>query len=563
MGNSVTNYLIIGAAIIIIIIIYFKYYEIKNRKAFIQKVKKEWGKTPDREYNYEQLDGIGRYFTNRVKDEFYIDDITWNDLDMDSIFMLLNNTNSSIGEQYLYYILRTPKFKKEKLEERKRIIDYLENNEEARIKLQCMYGAIGRTGRYSVTDYIYNLAGLDSKSNLLEYGMLFLGITSIIAAITIPIYGILVFIGTLILNVTQYYKRKGEVEPYFVSISYITRLLIGADTFVKAMPSEFEEYTNRVKNAKGQFSKFRRNAKWIKSGKSATGSMEDVIFDYIKMFFHIDLILFNKMLVEVKEKVSYIDLLIETMGSIEAYIAIASFRGTREYYSIPELKEGRNTTMDIEDIYHPMIQAPVVNSIKEDKSVLITGSNASGKSTFLKTVAINAILAQTIYMTMARKYSANFYRVYSSMALTDDLMSKESYYIVEIKSLKRILDASKDEMPILCFIDEVLRGTNTVERIAASAQILNSLVQEHVLCFAATHDIELTHILENIYHNYHFEEEVKDNDILFNYELKNGRATSRNAIKLLSIIGYDKQIINEAEKAAADFMESNSWRILK
>jgi DNA mismatch repair ATPase MutS len=400
------------------------------------------------------------------------------------------------------------------------------------------------------------------KSNLSEFGMLFLGLASIIAALTIPAYGVLIFIGVLILNVSQYYRRKGEVEPYFLSISYINRLLIGADTFVKVLPEEFAEYAKRAKEAKGQFKKFRRHAKWAKGGKKATGSFEEIAADYVKMFFHIDLIKFNYMLQEVKEKVAYIDELIEAMGSIEAYIAIASFRGVREDYVIPELIHDDEVLFEVEEVYHPMISEPVVNSIKEDRSVLITGSNASGKSTFLKTAAINAILAQTIYMTMAKKYKANYYRVFSSMALTDNLMSNESYYIVEIKSLKRILDAGKEEFPILCFIDEVLRGTNTIERIAASAQILKSLSHENVLCFAATHDIELTHILEKIYCNYHFEEEVKDNDILFNYELKNGRATSRNAIKLLNIIGYDKQIIEQAESAAASFAENNSWRKL-
>ncbi|MFA9375838.1 MAG: hypothetical protein ACERKZ_03690 [Lachnotalea sp.] len=563
MGSMTVNYIVIVVAIICIILIYFKYFEIKNKKDFIKKVKKEWGKVPSRNCSYEQLEGISRYFINKKEDEFFIDDITWNDLDMDAIFMLLNNTNSSIGEQYLYYMLRTPRFKKEELQERKRVIDYLEQNEEVRIKMQCMYGAIGRTGSYSLSDYIYNLAELDSQSNLKHYGMLALGISSIIAALTIPIYGVLIVIGVLILNISQYYKNKSVVEPYFVSIAYINSLLVGADTFVKTMPAEFKAYTEKARELKDHFKKFKKNAKWVNAGKKATGSVEDVLFDYIKIFFHIDLIKFNNMLADVKAKIDDINSLIETMGCIEAYIAIASFRGTREYYSIPELSNEKSESFILTDVYHPMIHNPVVNSMKEEKSVLITGSNASGKSTFLKTVAINAVLAQTIYMTMSKRYSANFYRVYSSMALTDNLMSNESYYIVEIKSLKRILDASKDETPILCFIDEVLRGTNTIERIAASAQILKSLNKEQVMCFAATHDIELTHILGNVFNNYHFEEEVKDNDILFNYELRNGRATSRNAIKLLSIIGYDKEIIEEAETAAAEFTQNNSWRTLE
>lgn len=96
------------------------------------------------------------------------------------------------------------------------------------------------------------------------------------------------------------------------------------------------------------------------------------------------------------------------------------------------------------------------------------------------------------------------------MALRDDLSSQESYYIAEIRSLKRILDAVGEEYPVLCFVDEVLRGTNTVERIAASSQILESLASENVICFAATHDIELTYILEGVYENYHFSEEIDE-----------------------------------------------------
>ena len=170
------------------------------------------------------------------------------------------------------------------------------------------------------------------------------------------------------------------------------------------------------------------------------------------------------------------------------------------------------------------------------------------------------MLAQTIGTCMADRYGSGFFRIYSSMALRDDLTGQESYYIVEIKSLKRILDQIGGEKPVLCFIDEVLRGTNTVERIAASSQILKSMGNGNVLCFAATHDVELTHILEGIYENYHFQEEVQDNEILFDYKLYQGRATSRNAIRLLHIMGYADDIIRAAEESARYFMEKGTWK---
>ena len=153
----------------------------------------------------------------------------------------------------------------------------------------------------------------------------------------------------------------------------------------------------------------------------------------------------------------------------------------------------------------------------------------------------------------------------TSMALRDDLEGGESYYIVEIKSLKRILDVARQHEedtgtnPVLCFVDEVLRGTNTVERIAASTKILQSLHRPGVLCFAATHDIELTELLAECYDNYHFEEEIEEGDILFNYVLRTGKAVSRNAIRLLGIIGYEEAIIEEAEGLASHFLNTGSW----
>lgn len=211
-------------------------------------------------------------------------------------------------------------------------------------------------------------------------------------------------------------------------------------------------------------------------------------------------------------------------------------------------------------MYHPLIKEPVKNDMYTNASVLITGSNASGKSTFLKTMAVNSILAQTIHTCLAKHYKSALFRIASSMSLRDDVQGGDSYYMVEIKAIKRILDLCKEEgAPVLCFVDEVLRGTNTVERIAASSQILLSLSGNNCMCFAATHDIELTHLLEEIYRNYHFTEEIQKDDISFTYKIIEGRAASRNAIRLLGIMGYDSSIIQKAEKMAADFSAVGVW----
>ena len=141
------------------------------------------------------------------------------------------------------------------------------------------------------------------------------------------------------------------------------------------------------------------------------------------------------------------------------------------------------------------------------KNTLVTGSNASGKSTFIKAVAVNAVLAQTIMTCWAARFHMPRAQVLSSMALRDNVQGGESYFIVEIKSLKRILEALRTDAPTLIFIDEILRGTNTVERIAASTALLTYLQEQNALCLAATHDMELTRLLPG-YRQVHFREEI-------------------------------------------------------
>ena len=282
--------------------------------------------------------------------------------------------------------------------------------------------------------------------------------------------------------------------------------------------------------------------------------------DYIRMLTHIDLIKFSAMMKAMQKYQKEIQGLMKIFGYLDSMISIASFRESLPYYSLPELREEKSTYLKVENLYHPLLSHPVANSIEAQKGILVTGSNASGKSTFLKNIAVNTILSQTIYTATATACQAPYFKVMTSMALRDDLESGESYFIVEIRSLKRILDEAEKEGCLLCIIDEVLRGTNTIERIGASSQILADLRRDQVLPFAATHDIDLSYILEDLYENYHFEEEVKEHEVFFNYLLKEGRVTTRNAIRLLEMTGYKESLVEGAKRSVEAFEKTGIWK---
>lgn len=143
----------------------------------------------------------------------------------------------------------------------------------------------------------------------------------------------------------------------------------------------------------------------------------------------------------------------------------------------------------------------------------------------------------------------------------DDLFAGESYYIVETRSLKRILDAAREHRNILCAVDEVLRGTNTVERIAASCEVLSALAAGGTLCLAATHDVELCSLLAGKYRMVHFTERIDGDSMVFDYRLREGPAGSRNAIELLRLMGFDGAIVTGAHARADAFLSSGHWEV--
>lgn len=288
-------------------------------------------------------------------------------------------------------------------------------------------------------------------------------------------------------------------------------------------------------------------------------SLEEIVLDYFRLITHFDNILFYRCMRRLKQNMNAVESLITTMGFLESIIAIGSLRKALPYYCVPEFLE--RGELDIQDAYHPLIEEPIANSICAEKGILVTGSNASGKSTFLKTIAINAIMAQGLHTCAANIYRGPWCQIFSSMALRDNIYQGESYFIAEIKALKRILETEDENLPVLCFVDEVLRGTNTVERIAASTQVLREFQRRNILCFAATHDIELTFLLEKEFENYHFQEQIQDGEVIFDYQLYKGRSNSRNAIRLLELLGYEKDIVEGANEMVARFLKNGKWSL--
>ena len=238
---------------------------------------------------------------------------------------------------------------------------------------------------------------------------------------------------------------------------------------------------------------------------------------------------------------------LETIGQLDAASALARFAYVSPDYQWPQLEETHEPEhppgITAHEIGHPLISRShrITNDLDlrgEGHMLLVTGSNMSGKSTYLRTVGINLCLAQAGGPVCATTFSWSWLRLYCCIRVTDALDEGLSYFYAEVKRLKVILDAvhSITSQPVLFLIDEIYRGTNNRERLAGSEAFVQVLQQSRGLGMISTHDLELTRLAGTNGHirNAHFQESVEDGTLHFDYQLRPGPCPTTNALRIMA-----------------------------
>jgi hypothetical protein len=232
------------------------------------------------------------------------------------------------------------------------------------------------------------------------------------------------------------------------------------------------------------------------------------------------------------------------IGKYEMLSSISVLAFENRTWVFPELTGG-NLLVTGTDIGHPLLDKNerISNSfsIEKNQVAIITGSNMSGKSTFLRSVILNMILAYCGAPVCASKFKTSLLNIYTSMRINDDMSSKTSTFYAELLRIKKIIEAVKRNENVLFCLDELFRGTNSQDRHAGVLAVLAYLKSEKTIGLISTHDMELCSLgnTGNGYTNYHFEEHYESNAIQFDYKLKPGPSTTRNALFLIKMIGID------------------------
>lgn len=230
---------------------------------------------------------------------------------------------------------------------------------------------------------------------------------------------------------------------------------------------------------------------------------------------------------------------IYALEEFESLISLATIGIVKDSISFPTIQ--KDISLDLKDVKHPLLEEQICipNSFKCGQDIqIITGSNMSGKTSFMKTVGINLVLAYAGTYVNASKFSCSIMKLFTSINVKDDISNGISTFYGELQRIKNVLDFSKNNnTPMVIFIDEIFKGTNYNDRIVGAKEVLKKLSKLPCIVFLTTHDFELCEIDNKKIHNYHFEETYTKNKISFDYKIKNGQCTTTNARYLMKEIG--------------------------
>lgn len=232
------------------------------------------------------------------------------------------------------------------------------------------------------------------------------------------------------------------------------------------------------------------------------------------------------------------------VAKMEAITSLCVIGQVKDTYCFPDIVISKKPNISFQDAQHPLISESkaVKNSLLvENETYIITGSNMSGKTTFLRTIGVNAKLALAGAPVCAHRFQMSKMDVYTSMRIKDDVKEGISTFYAELLSIKQMMDAAKLEKPMMVLIDEIFKGTNSADRIMCAQEAIVRLHQPWIATMVSTHDFELCSLEHDTSihaHNFHFEEHYVDNEIRFDYTLKKGKCTTTNARQLMKLAGF-------------------------
>ena len=517
----------------------------KNKKSAARK--ESFGKERKEFHSFEDIE---RYYRKKDFSTSFeaLTDRTCSDLYLNNLFIQIDRTTSRPGQQFLYYTLRNIPENNRRIELREETINTLNENPDLRLSLIKNLNLLRRREAYNLPSLFLD--------NHIEKPRWFFVIPLLAAATFVSLILMifisrffLLFFGLFIINLGIHYWNKKNLAIYLWSLPQMLLLLRASEGLFKQ--SLFKNLNPNLNQSLYSLGKIRKSMSFFRLEAGLQGDLASILWvflELIKICFLAEPLLFFGLLKKLDSRRTDQEALFLFVGEADLCLSLCSLRRELPYFCLPRITR-KTSLIEAEEMYHPLIRNCVSNSINtEEKSVLLTGSNMSGKTSFIRTLGINAVTGLTLNTCFAKSFVLPRVGISTAIRISDDLLNDKSYYFEEVMTILDMIQAGKSGKKHLLLLDEIYKGTNTIERISAGKAVLSYLADSGNIVFVSTHDIELADLLSAEYSLYHFSERVNDKSVDFDYKLKKGKLTNRNAIKILAINNYPESVISEAIK---------------
>lgn len=497
-------------------------------------------------------------YIDRTRDDStgFVDDKTWHDLDLGSICDDMDVCFTMAGRNELCRLLRhSLPAHDESLRRSSRVHEFL-NDAEQRERIAFGLSRIGEERDADPASLLWGDSIRRDRLNSVFLLMTVLAAAALIVALFVnPSIG-LVAVGVLfIANMWLYFRKVRYISSFIPALRVLGRMINVCET----LPG-LEQYAEQASEARGAL-------KWLLTGApnpvpTPGADITEVLLLYLKIYFLIDLLAYDRIVEHLIRNREAFRTLYRKIGALDAEYALASYRARRGRVCdavLSEKQDGVSVMLEIDDGYHPHLAKPVPNSVTLTRpGTIVTGTNMAGKSTFLRMVGINVLLAQTAGYAFASGYQGCRFRVLSSIEKKDSLAEGKSFYYDEAERIFTMIEQVQTTVPTLLLIDELLSGTNSVERVSASVAIFRYLADRNALTIAATHAVDVAHRMRDRYAVFYFTDDADSNGLIFDYHIKEGVVATRNAIKLLELIGYPDEVIQDALRPPGEMTGPNA-----
>ena len=471
---------------------------------------------------------------------------TCTDLNLDDFFFRINKTSSCVGQQYMYDRLRRIPLEP-RIAESGNVLQYLKDHRELIDPCQKLLSKLAHENAYYICSLFH-----DDHPVLSPFMRKVLKILQLMPLLFIAVFiflskeiWIIFTAGFFIINMILHYRNRVTLSSYLHSVPQFFKLVFIARKLSSWAP--FDTICPDIKNNLQSIQPLVSLLSYFKYDDKIETDMAVLLLavkELVSIFFLVEPNVLFRSFRLLEEKKADIEAIFAYVGHIDMLQSVARMQEDFPWYCKPQwTEEDLQTT----DVYHPLIEHCVPNTLDTGgKSILLTGSNMSGKTTFIRTIALNMLCANALDMCFARSFSGRRMRIYSAINLHDNLLESQSFYMKEVMVVKDMLEKAHQSGYNLFILDEIFKGTNTLERIAAGKAVLSALAVNGNMVFASTHDIELADLLAGEYDLYHFCEQIEQNRLYFDYLIKQGKLKNRNAIRLLEIEGYPESVVSEA-----------------